>query len=103
MEDVTVVHRVQPYAGSATYLTAQPHPCLDAGEVGVARRMRHGTGWGFEAMLAVLLSAAPNGSLFLDVGANIGAYTLWPAALGQRVVSVEVGLPPPQHSTQYKV
>ena len=97
MADVSIVHRIQPYPGSKqSYLVAEPHPCTDPrGHVRVDSRLIHGGGWDFEPLIEHLLStaaAARGAALVLDVGANIGAYTLFPASLGAHVsvVSVEV-------------
>ena len=45
--------------------------------------------WGY--LLRELLRASPTPEPHvIDIGANLGLYSLWPAALGARVTSIEV-------------
>jgi len=50
----------------------------------------NGDGHGHEATFQKMLTNVPNSSIFIDVGANMGAYTIFPAVLGVKVLSFEV-------------
>jgi len=75
------------------YWKVVPHPCVDPAMIGARLR---GDGHGFEEFFGRLLGHAryrwpgKHPPLVVDIGANVGAYTMTPASLGYRVISVEV-------------
>jgi FkbM family methyltransferase len=69
------------------YWKVVPHPCSES--VTIEARL-NGDGHGFEAMYMALLRDAPRDKIVVDIGANLGGYTIFPAVLGFRVVSVEI-------------
>ena len=69
------------------YWKVVPHPCSES--VTIEARL-NGDGHGFESLYKALLRNAPRDKIVVDVGANLGGYTIFPAVLGFRVVSVEL-------------
>ena len=69
------------------YWKVVPHPCSES--VTIEARL-NGDGHGFESLYKALLRDAPRKKIVVDVGANLGGYTIFPAVLGFRVVSVEI-------------
>ena len=89
MEDVGVVTPVQPLPTVPAFLWLSPHPCSAASSV-LAERLRFGLGWEFDPLVEHLLRRPPEGAIVIDAGANMGGYTLLPAAMGVPVVSIEL-------------
>lgn len=69
------------------YWKVVPHPCSEP--VTIEARM-NGDGHGFESLYVALLRDVPKDKVVVDVGANMGAYSILPAVLGFNVVSVEI-------------
>lgn len=69
------------------YWKVMPHPCSESRTI--ESRM-NGDGHGFETIFQTMLEGVPGSSVFVDVGANMGAYTIFPAVRGVRVISFEV-------------
>ena len=81
--------------GTARFLRLLPHPCQDAALGIVAAHARAvGSGDEWTGMIQQLLKnttrGGRGGGLVVDIGANLGQYTLASAALGHRVISLEV-------------
>ena len=81
--------------GTARFLRLLPHPCQDAALGIVATHARKvGSGDEWTGMIQQLLKnttrGGRGGGLVVDIGANLGQYTLASAALGHRVISLEV-------------
>jgi len=101
-EDVVISYPYQPIIDSnkalklvhpVKYWRVAPHPCVSMMDIG--SRLTQPYGFGFEFLYAQLLGPAkPNSNnevpLCIDIGANLGAYTAMPAALGYRVTSLEI-------------
>ena len=86
-EDSGLLLPVRPRSGGPSFYWLSPHPCSDTGTV-LIEKLQFGIGWDFEPVFEALLDGVTN-ALVVDVGANMGGYTLWPAALGHRVLSIE--------------
>ena len=79
--------------GKARFIRLLPHPCQDTALGIVANKARVvGSGDEWTGMIQQLLehTTRAHGGLVVDVGANLGQYTLGSAALGHRVISLEV-------------
>lgn len=90
IEDVSIIYKFVAF--KIVYWRVMPHPCA-AHHNDVAVRLQHGYGFGPEALFSFLLGPTVSTEpvpFVIDVGANLGAYTLAAASMGYRTVGYEI-------------
>jgi len=90
IEDVAVIYKFVVF--EIVYWRVMPHPCA-ADLNDVASRLQHGYGFGPEALFSFLLGPTVSTEpvpFVIDVGANLGGYTLAAASMGYRTVGYEI-------------
>lgn len=97
ISSVLLITPVRFLRDGPVFKMALPHPCVDAADI-VGDYLQNGNfqGIAFTRLIRGLLHGMKvrkphrKRPLVVDIGANLGLYTLWPAALGARVVSIEL-------------
>lgn len=88
---VSIIAPIQLLPAGPSLLMAMPHPCLNKRYGNLIRGNFDDGGFEWGYLLQELLRGAPMPTPeVVDVGANLGLYSLWPAALGANVTSVEI-------------